>query len=287
MPSTLDALGTRQMTLVPRAPRGLPAWCRALVLLGLLALPHGLLGQDSLPLPAEGQKPVATRADLEASLAQAEAIASSEGHSSELRDQKRAEARLIRERLREGDFQVGDQITLTVVGDSGVNSTFTVGPGRILSIPKYGDIQMQGVLRSEVQGYLTQQLAHYIKEPEVRARSLVRLSILGGIGKPGFYQLDADMLLSDALQAAGGIGNSTDLKASVVRRGDEEIVAKEVFYEAITVGRTLDALNLRAGDEIEVGQQSTTDWFHTLRTFAIIPAMIVSIYGLGKILGVF
>ena len=80
---------------------------------------------------------------------------------------------------------------------------------------------------------------------------MIRLSVLGAVSKPGFYQLDSGMLLSDALQAAGGIGNSTDLHNSTIKRGEEEIVAKEVFYEAITVGRTLDALNLRAGDEID------------------------------------
>jgi hypothetical protein len=49
----------------------------------------------------------------------------------------------------------------------------------------------------------------------------------------------------------------------------------------------LDALNLRAGDEIEVGTKSTTDWLSTLRTVAIIPALIISLYGLGKLFGLF
>ena len=70
----------------------------------------------------------------------------------------------------------------------------------------YGDIPMTGVLRSEVNDYLKQQLSKSIKNPEVEARSLIRLSVLGGVSKPGFYQLDSGMLLSDALQAAGGIG---------------------------------------------------------------------------------
>jgi hypothetical protein len=86
---------------------------------------------------------------------------------------------------------------------------------------------------------------------------------------------------------AGGIGNTTDLHNSTVRRGEEEIVSKEVFYEAITVGRTLDALNLRAGDEITVGAQDTTNWLTTLRTVAIIPALIISLYGLGRLFGLF
>jgi polysaccharide biosynthesis/export protein/SLBB domain-containing protein len=258
------------------------------IALALCGFAGQLVAQDSLPpLGPDAQKPVATRADLQAALAQADQIASSEGYSAELRDQKRAEATLIRQRLTDGDFLVGDQISIQVVGDSGLTGTVTVLPGRVISVPNMGEIPLTGVLRSEIQGYLTQQLSKYIKDPQVRARSLIRLSILGGVSKPGFYQLDSDMLLSDALQAAGGIGNGTDLKKSTIRRGEEEIVAKEVFYEAIQTGRTLDALNLQAGDEVTVGAKSTTQWYTTLRTVAIIPALIVSLYGLGKILGIF
>ncbi|HEY7026907.1 MAG TPA: polysaccharide biosynthesis/export family protein [Gemmatimonadales bacterium] len=260
-------------------------WRFLLVLLALV--PARLTGQDSLPVDDAGRKPIATRADLESALTQAEQIAASDGYSGELRDQKRAEAALIRERLREGDFQVGDQITMKVTGDSSLTGTMTVGPGKIISLANYGDIPMTGVLRSEANEYLKQQLSKWIKNPEVEARSLIRLSVLGGVSKPGFYQLDSGMLLSDALQAAGGIGNSTDLHSSIVKRGEEEIVSKEVFYEAVTVGRTLDALNLRAGDEITVGTQKTTDWLQTLRTFAIIPALIISLYGLGRLFGIF
>src|SRR5262245_43760099 len=116
-------------------------WGLLLVLLALL--PARLTGQDSLP-PADDacRKPIATRADLESALNQAEQIAASDGYSAELRDQKRAEAALIRERLREGDFQVGDQITVKVEGDSSLSGTMTVGPGKIISLANYGDIPM-------------------------------------------------------------------------------------------------------------------------------------------------
>jgi hypothetical protein len=80
--------------------------------------------------------------------------------------------------------------------------------------------------------------------------------------------------------AAGGIGNTTDLHNST-SSGEEEIVAKEVFYEAITVGRTLDAL--AGGDEIEVGAKSTTDWLRLYVRPIIRPHH--SLYGLGRLFG--
>ena len=55
------------------------------------------------------------------------------------------------------------------------------------------DISLQGVLRSELQDYLTTQLGKYIKRPEVQTTSLVRVAVMGSVNKPGFYQLPADL----------------------------------------------------------------------------------------------
>ncbi len=228
-----------------------------------------------------------TRAALEAALAEAEQIANSSGYSDQLREQKRMEASLIRSRLLEGDFFPGDQIVVSVAGDTAASATLTVGPGRVISLLGLPDIQLNGVLRSEVEGYLRQQLARYIRNPEVKARPLLRLSITGGIGAPGFYQLDPDVLVSAALMTAGGITNATELDRTKVLRNNEEVVSGEQFARAVREGATLDQLNLRAGDEIVVGQHKTRDWWTTLRTFAAVPALVLSVYGMGRLFGVF
>ncbi|HXI21704.1 MAG TPA: SLBB domain-containing protein [Gemmatimonadales bacterium] len=257
-----------------------------LLLVAALPLQPPLRAQET-GVDTEGRAPVATRADLQAQLAQAEQIASSTGYSDAFRSQKRQEATQIQERLTEGDFLPGDQIILNVMGDTTLSGTMTIGPGRVLSLAGLPDISLRGVLRSEIQPYLLGQIGRYLKDPEVKARALIRLSVLGGVGQPGFYQLDADMLLADALTKAGGIGNTTELQRSSIKRNDQEIVDGAQFVDAIAKGQTLDQLNLRAGDVIDVGIKPTKDWFSTLRTAAIIPGLIVSTYGLGKLLGVF
>src|SRR4030095_11581103 len=59
----------------------------------------------------------ATRRALEASLAQIDTILKSPGYSSRIRESKSREATLIRDRLNEGDLQVGDQILLEVLNE--------------------------------------------------------------------------------------------------------------------------------------------------------------------------
>lgn len=267
------------------------AFLRVCALLTGIALAGGagaLMAQEPV---ADAKRPLASRTQLQTALDEAEQIASGGGFSASFRASKREEAALIRERLTEGDFYVGDQLTIQVVGtDSslgGLAGTHAVSYGRVLNLPTIGEIPMRGILRAEVQQYLSEQVARFIRDPQIRVRPLVRLTFMGGITTPGFYQVDADMLLSDALMVAGGINNTTVLKDSKVLRGEDEIVDGETFQKAVTSGVTLDQLNLRAGDEINVGVKTNRDWFTTLRTFAAIPALILSTYGLGKLFGIF
>ncbi len=256
--------------------------------LGLMAAPSGLRAQDQ---PVDAQRPLATRAQLQASLTEAEQVANGGGFSASFREAKRDEAAMIRERLTEGDFYVGDQITITVVGADtslgGLGGTHSVSYGRVLILPSIGEVPLRGVLRSEIQTYLTEQIGRFVRNPDIRVRPSLRLTFMGGVNTPGFHQVDADMLVSDALTLAGGINNSTVLKDTKILRGEEEIVDGETFAKAVTSGLTIDQLNLRAGDEINVGVQNRRDWFTTLRTFAAIPALILSTYGLGRLFGIF
>lgn len=237
--------------------------------------------------PVDSRQPTATRAQLQQAMEEAENIANSSAYSASFRDDKRAEASQIRERLLEGDFFNGDNLIITMTGDSSVSGRQSIRAGRVLSLAGLPDIPMRGVLRSEVEAYLTEQVQRYIRDAQIKVRPLIRLTFTGGIKQPGFYQMDADIMLSDALMQAGGISNGTDLKRSKILRGDDEMVDGETFSKAVTEGVSLDHLNLRGGDVIEVGTKSSTNWFTTLRTFAVIPALIVSTYGVGKLFGIF
>jgi hypothetical protein len=257
----------------------------ALLVAVAIAAPAALAAQDQGTVDA--RRPIATRAQLQQTLEETEALSTSDAYSPAFREEKRQEAALLRERLLEGDFYVGDQIAISMVGDSGINGVKLVGPGRMLSLPGLPDIPVRGVLRSEIEAYLTEQIGRFVRDPQIKARANIRLTFMGGIGKPGFYQMDADVILSDALMQAGGIGNQTVLKDSKITRGSDVIMDGAAFAKAVTDGVNLDQLNLRAGDVIEVGEKNKTDLFTTLRTVAIIPALIVSTYGLGKLFGIF
>jgi len=185
---------------------------------------------------------------------------------------------MIRTRLEAGDLQVGDQIEIDVVGQLAFSDTFAVASGRVLSLPGLPDIPLQGVLRSEAQDYLTKQLGRYIRDPQVRVRTMIRLSVFGSVGRPGFYQIPADVRADDAIMAAGGPAADADPKKVFVRRGTTEIWPRDALVDAMRQGLTLDQLNLRAGDELVLDPRKRPGGMNFFTVLGALGGVISSVY---------
>lgn len=216
--------------------------------LGLVIAPATATAQ-----PADNRLSVATREQIQVALAEAEKIIASPGYSGRIKDTKRKEIALLKSRLVDGDLQPGDQVILLVADEATLTGTFVVAPGRVLALPGLGPISLRGVLRSEVPEYLTTELKKYLKNPTVTAQTTIRLSFVGGIGRPGYYQMPSEILVDSAIMAAGGPAAGSDPNKTKVQRNGLEVLSKDAFRQALVEGRTLDQLNLRAGDEILVG----------------------------------
>lgn len=205
-----------------------------------------------------------TRAELQELLQRYEETANSSAYSGDVRAQARDEAALIRTRLEEGDLRVGDRIDLTVEGHTDLSTQFSVVAGRVLVLPAIGEVSVAGVLRSELQDHLTREIGKYIRDPVVRARSLIRLEVIGAVGAQGFYTIPSDILITDALMQAGGPAANADLEKIRIERNRQVIWSSDRLRRAMQEGRTLDQLSIRAGDGIIVPQQSGGEsWWRT------------------------
>lgn len=245
--------------------------CTTLALAGALAAP--LSAQE--PYDPSGLQ--MTREQLEAALAEYEQAANSPGYSSDLRERAEREAELVRERLEQGDFQVGDRIVLYVRGEPEMSDTLTVEPQQVVMLHEIGAISLQGVLRAELEEHMRTELARYVRDPQVTAESLIRVAILGAVGRPGFFVLPASMLLEDALMAAGGPSGNANLEKINVLRGDEVVWDGEELQQAMIDGRTLDQLNLRAGDQVDVPEERSGSFFSNFRNVLFFVTPIIAI----------
>ncbi len=252
---------------------------RKTILAGVCALAFAsgpLAAQEAAP-HWDPQQAQLTRASLQGLLARYQQMASSSAYSGDLRGQANREGQLIRARLEEGDFSVGDRVALVVEGQQTLSDTFPVLPGRKLVLPQIGDIPPTGVLRSELQDYLRQRLGQFIVSPIVHARALVRVYVSGSVGHPGFYVLPSEGLLSDVLMTAGGPGGKSDLARLEILRGSTPIWGGARLQEALRGGATLDQLSLRAGDEIRLPERPSANRILTVLQYVVPLATLVSL----------
>jgi protein involved in polysaccharide export with SLBB domain len=233
---------------------------RALVVAGLLLLPGAASAQS-----AALKRATATRAELET------LAASATGD----------EAAAIRTRLTEGDFRIGDRVVLTMTRvDTTRTDTLTVREGQSVEVPGLFVASLRGVLRSELEALLAREAERVVREPKVKARTLVRLSVLGEVGQPGFYWMTTDALMSDVIMNAGGPTPAADPSRTVIKRGTEELWDRKDVAEALRAGLTLDHLRLSAGDEVVVGKKRQGSGENTMRYVSTVSGVIVSIAGL-------
>ena len=200
----------------------------------------------SLPAAARGQTTagvLASRDELNAAAAQAE------------QSRNPMQAAAIRQRLRDGDFQVGDRILLSVYSDAAHIDTLVVRDGRVIDLPGKSVMPLSGVLRSEVRDKVTAEVLKYVKAERVDVTPLTRIGVLGEVARPGYFAFRSDVPITDAIMQAGGPTASADVERSVVRRASHEYRSADETRQAVARGLTLDQFGLTAGDELVVGKQ--------------------------------
>jgi len=165
------------------------------------------------------------------------------------------EASAIRQRLREGDFQVGDRIILSVFSDVARIDTLVVRGDRVIELPGKSVLPLSGVLRSELKDRVTAEVLKYVRNVQVDVIPLTRIGVLGEVTRPGYFASRSDVPITDAIMLAGGPTATADIERTVVRRASREYRSAQETRQAVAKGLTLDQFGLTAGDELVVGRQ--------------------------------
>jgi protein involved in polysaccharide export with SLBB domain len=169
------------------------------------------------------------------------------------------------------DVRVGDRIILFVEGDRALTDSFTVSAGPAVVLPLLGSVSLVGVQRSDIEPYLTKEIGRLFRNPviRVRIRGVMRLAIMGEVGKPGFYDISTEALLTDAINLAGGPTRDAKMKSAHVEREGKTIVESGSVQKALAGGVTLTQLGLRSGDQLLVPAGGSA-----LRTMQVVAAII-------------
>lgn len=180
------------------------------------------------------------------------------------------------------ELHVGDRVAVTIEGPLAFSDTLVVRAGQILRIPNMADISMAGVKRSDTERYLAQQVAKYVRNAAVHATPLIQIAVLGQVGRPGFFTMPSDVLLSDAIMRAGGPTPMADLGKTVVQRQGTEIIGQRAVSGALASGQTLDDLRIAPGDEVIVGEKSRFGFGQVLAVLSVLIPLTGLIIALSR-----
>jgi protein involved in polysaccharide export with SLBB domain len=225
-------------------------------------------------VPIESGSLVRTREELEGLLVYYEQVLLSPAYSAEMRESTQARADLVRQRLTLGDFRLGDGVALTVRGATDLPDTVYVQSGPKIDLDLFGEVDLAGVLRSELEETIQEALAVTIRDPVVQAIALLRISVQGAVGQPGFFVVPADMLVSSTLMVAGGPAATADIGDLRIQRGADVVIGGDELQEALRLGRTLDQLNLQAGDQVFVPAEAQGS---TMQNLAVVFGLVTSV----------
>lgn len=165
--------------------------------------------------------------------------------------------------------RVGDRVVLSVVGEAQLTDTFTVGPGPAVTLPVVGSVLLHGVARDSVAHALTLAIAKFYRDPVVRAGVLMRVGVLGEVTRPGFYSLRPDMLIPDALMAAGGPTQGARVDGLEVMRNGVVFLSSDSARAALAKGLTLSQIGVSPEDQFVVPRLADPQ-----RTFQIVTTVI-------------
>lgn len=117
----------------------------------------------------------------------------------------------------------GDQLRVTVFGESDLTGLFQVGSQGSIAYPLVGEVQASGLTIPEFTDRLRAALMAYIRAPNVSVEvaNYRPFFILGEVQRPGTYPYSANLTVQNAVATAGGFTYRANRGRVYIRHANE------------------------------------------------------------------
>jgi len=145
-----------------------------------------------------------------------------------------------------------DLLEVSIWGEPALSRQVTVRTDGFISLPLTGDIAALGKAPSQLQKDIESALMKFIKDPHcavivVEPRSK-RFYVEGQVTRPGFFLLDRDIFLTQAISLSGGFAEWADKGSIVILRNEGGTQKRiEADYTKIVKGKRPD-IQIQPGD---------------------------------------
>jgi polysaccharide biosynthesis/export protein len=162
-------------------------------------------------------------------------------------------------------IHAGDQLAVSVYGETALTQSVTVLPDGCVNLPLAGKVRVAGYSTDAASKRLAHALAPFIRRPmvtiEVASEGQVNALVLGDVKTPGKYSLRGNAHLTDAIAAAGGLDAGMVGELPVARVQTDGGAVRTISMQSL----------LRDGDEsldVTLGSNSVV-YVQSRATFAI------------------
>ncbi|MFT3729327.1 MAG: polysaccharide biosynthesis/export family protein [Terricaulis sp.] len=119
----------------------------------------------------------------------------------------------------------GDQLRVTVFGETDLTGTYTVGSQGSIAYPLVGEVPAAGKTIPEFTTGLQTALQQYVRSPNVSVEvaNYRPFFILGEVQRPGTYPYSANLTVLNAVATAGGFTYRANQGTVFIRHANEDV----------------------------------------------------------------
>jgi protein involved in polysaccharide export with SLBB domain len=168
-------------------------------------------------------------------------------------------------------FTAGAALTIDIPLDTSgvIRGGYPIDSTGYVDLPVVGRVQVAGRTQEDVETYLAERLANYLKDTHVKAAPAWRITLLGHFVRQGQYYVPPDATVWEAVRMAGGIAGERTLDKITVWRGGHEVEIP--FLDMYSQGRTLAGAGFKSGDivVVPVPRDNTGAWYWFKETIGV------------------
>ena len=178
-------------------------------------------------------------------------------------------------------FVAGDAVSISTMPDSlsFLNNIFPIDDRGFVELPIYGKAKITHMTVEEFEKFIRENFKDYLRFPDIKAKPMIRLSVLGGVARPGLFYFDANHSLWEVIYEVGGTLDEDGLKDMRWERNGKTVEGNLV--PSIQTGISLRDLGFRTGDQIWVKSPNRPGFAEKARgylSFIAAAASIVTVY---------
>jgi polysaccharide export outer membrane protein len=171
----------------------------------------------------------------------------------------------------------GDSIRVVVWRKPEMSGDFIVGPDGTITHPLYRAVQVGGVPMRTAETNLRNFLARFEQDPQFVLEPLVRVSVLGEVGRPQVFAVRPETSVAEAVAQAGGLTQNAKRDQVRVLRREPNGVQREFVVNILAPDEAARRVRVHSGDQILVDRRTSLFRDILLPTLTVIGS-VASIY---------